>query len=89
MGTIDYHEGDPLDNDFQYLFNSGYTLAKFQPKVLEQLLFEAEQNGTRGLEGLLWGKREFENELKKDQVKEFAQLRNKSRNRDKDFDRDR
>ena len=87
MEAIDYHEHDPLDGNFQYLFNSGYNMAKFNPKELEQILFEAEQNGTRGLEGLIWGKQEFENELKREHINEFAKLRGKSR--EKEMGRDR
>lgn len=74
------------DNSFESMYNSGYYLAKYDPQTLKELLFEAEQNGTRGIEGLIWGMQEFENEMKKDTVKEFENIRKKGKDKDLDLE---
>ena len=86
MEIVDYQIEESFD-DFQEGFNSGYLLAKYEPKLLEQILFEAEQNESPNLSALIWGKKEFENELKRQHLNEFEKFRNKGRVIEKERDR--
>jgi len=89
MDDIEFLEEKNPDEKFQYAFNSGYTLAKYQPEVLTEILFEIEQKDIRGLEGFKWGKWQYENEQDLKKLKEFAKIREKGKDyeKDKDFDR--
>ena len=86
MEDIKYEEQETSDKQFQDAFNSGYTLAKYDPEYLENILFDIGDSDKTKTEGLIWGKWQFEEEMKRDQIKELAKLRNKSRGKDRDLD---
>ena len=87
MDDIEFLEKQTPDEKFQYTFNSGYTLAKYQPEVLEQILFEIEQNNLHGMEGFKWGKWQYEQERSKEHVNEFARIRSLGRDKDRNHER--
>jgi len=84
---MEEQEYDNPDQAFQEGFNSGYILAEHDPKLLEQILWEREQDHDEHTNGLIWGMKEFENELKRQHLNEFEKLRNKSRDKEKEMDR--
>ena len=86
MEDLEYIQQKTPDERFQYAFNSGYTLAKYQPEVLEEILFEIEQNDLRDMEGFKWGKWQYEDEKQKEMENELSKLRNKGKDREKEFD---
>ena len=87
MEAIEYDEQETQDQKFQDDFNSGYLLAKYNPQLLEQILFEREQESTHGLDGIKWGQWQYEEEKKVEQLKGIESVRNKSRERDKGRER--
>src|ERR1039458_2858491 len=81
--NMEEQEYDNPDQAFQEGFNSGYILAEHDPKLLEKILWERESDHDQLTNGLIWGKKQFEQELNKEQLKEFGRIRNKGKERDK------
>jgi hypothetical protein len=77
------------DMGYQDFFNNGYTLAKHDPTLLNEILFELENSGDSRREALVWGKWQFEQEMSKEHVNEFDRIRQKSKQKEKDKDFDR
>jgi len=84
---MEEQEYDNPDQAFKEGFNSGYILAKYDPKLLEKVLWERELDHDQHTNGLIWGKKQFEYELQLRHINEFEKLRSKSKDREKERDR--
>jgi len=85
METEDYNIEE--EQEWQDIFNSGYTLAQFNPAMLEQLIYENEVERPSLVSALRLGQWQYELDTNKSQVKEFERIREKSKGRDRDFER--
>ncbi|MBK7358990.1 MAG: hypothetical protein IPI45_07220 [Saprospiraceae bacterium] len=59
-------------------FNSGYLLAKHEPKMLTDMLKNIQPSNSF-VSGMSWGQKEFELEQSKSQMNELEKLRQKGR----------
>ena len=99
----DYPAGPPLisateqemrQQEFSDSFHDGYNLAKNDPKLYDQVLWEAEDNKDQS-NALIWGKWMFEQEMKKDDsnqkseqsLSEIQSIRTRSRDKQKTRER--
>jgi len=79
------NEQDPKQRgDFDEAFNDGYTLAKNNPKHLENLMFESESTNPERHRGYAWGQWLYEQERDKDPLEnkaigELRSIRQRSR----------
>lgn len=76
-------------NEQQYIkgFNNGYTLSKYKPDLINKLMQNLHPSNDY-LEGLFSGREEFELETSRDQLQELHRLRNESRDRDHNLERE-
>ncbi len=78
-----------MDSEKQYVeaFNNGYTLSEYEPKLLNALS-KNHISSNNYLEGFFAGKEQFELENSKLNLFELQQLRSKSHNNERDFERE-
>ena len=77
---------DTQEQEYIHGFNHGYLLTKHEPKLVGQLT-QTLQPISNYLEGFFSGKEEYEIELSKTQLNELDQLRNQSKDHERDFER--
>lgn len=75
---------DQLNPLFVKGFNSGYTIQKFEAKLMDQILKGIEPSNSQFLDGLRLGSAEFKKELFRDRLNN-ANQKNTSRDNDRDF----
>jgi len=78
-----------MDTEKKYIqgFNSGYLLAKHEPALLSKIITGLTPANDY-LEGLFEGKEQLELENTRNKLNDLQQLRDKSRDRENDLDRD-
>lgn len=77
-----------MSTERQYIqgFNNGYILAKFEPDLLNTVSQSIAPINSH-LEGLFNGKEQFEFENSRNRLFELQELRHKSQNREKGFEK--
>jgi len=78
-----------MENEIQYTkgFNSGYVIAKYNPFLIKTLTASLAPSNSY-LEGMILGRKEYELEIFKDQLKEIGDLRANSNVRSNEFGRE-
>jgi hypothetical protein len=75
------------ENQFITAFNNGYTLAKYEPKLLDTVTKNLSPTNTY-LEGLFEGKEQYAKEYTQDKLTDLDNLRGNTQEKDKDLGRD-
>lgn len=75
------------ENQFITAFNNGYTLAKYEPKLLDIVTKNLSPTNTY-LEGLFEGKEQYVKEYTQEKLTDLHNLRNHTRENDKELGRD-
>jgi hypothetical protein len=81
---MEEQEVDNPDKAFQEGFNTGYLLAEHAPDELAKYLWELESHPDRHADGIKWGKWQYEMDKTKQHTKEFASIRSKGKDREKE-----
>jgi hypothetical protein len=75
------------ENQFITAFNNGYTLAKYEPQLLDTVTKNLSPSNTY-LEGLFEGKEQYVKEYTQEKLIDLDNLRNHNQEKDKELGRD-
>lgn len=74
------------EKQYIHAFNNGYILAQHEPVFLNTITQNV-SSGNNYLQGLFAGKKQHDFEINKDRLLELQQLRSRSQNKERDFEK--
>ena len=74
----------------QYIrgFNHGYLLTKHLPDLVAKLVKDIKETVSEYMAGFFSGKKEYELEFSRNQLNELKKIRNRSKDRERDVEKD-